>query len=120
MDYSISMMNSSYTIQQTCWENAQLELSDIRRKVFIEEQQVPEELEWDEFDHDSIHLLALNQQHQAIGCLRLLPDGHLGRMAVLAEWRGHGIGMALLHRAIEVAVARCPICDKLTLNLRQL
>lgn len=103
MDYSISVMNNPYTIKQTNWDSARLELSRIRRKVFIEEQQVPEELEWDAFDYDSIHLIATDTLHQAIGCLRLLPDGHIGRMAVLAEWRGKGVGMALLQRAIAVA-----------------
>lgn len=72
----------------------------IRQQVFIEEQQVPEALEWDAADASATHLLAC-VQGQAVGCARVLPDSHIGRMAVLAAWRGRGIGEALLMQAIQ-------------------
>jgi hypothetical protein len=74
-------------------DQAQLRL--IRSEVFICEQHVPESLEWDEFDSVAVHFLA-TKDGQAIGCVRLLPTGHVGRMAVLPQWRRKGIGRQLL------------------------
>ncbi|MCA1979443.1 MAG: GNAT family N-acetyltransferase [Thiobacillus sp.] len=81
-------------------------LAAIRRAVFIEEQGVPEALEWDEFDAVSTHWLAVLADGTPVGCARLLPDGHIGRMAVLPAWRGQGIGRALLDAALSGARAR--------------
>ena len=94
------------TIIQTDWANDAQRLAAIRRTVFIDEQGVPEELEWDEFDEASVHFLAITDDGAAIGCARLLPDGHLGRMAVLPAWRGRGVGRALLAAALAAA-RRC-------------
>lgn len=76
--------------------------SEIRRLVFIEEQRVPQQEEWDGRDPDCRHFLAL---HEGIplGTARLLPDAHIGRVAVLAKARGLGIGAALMRAAIEAA-----------------
>lgn len=76
--------------------------SEIRRIVFIEEQAVPREEEWDGRDGDCIHFLAW-QDKRAIGTARLLPDGHIGRVAVLRDARGLGVGQQLMQAAIEVA-----------------
>ncbi len=65
-----------------------MRLSAVRRKVFIEEQRVPEALEWDDADAVSLHVLAVGQDGEPLGTGRLLPDGHIGRMAVIAPWRG--------------------------------
>jgi len=67
------------------------------------EQGVTAELEWDGIDHECRHALALDVAGRPIGCARLLPDGHIGRVAVLAEWRGRGVGDALLERMIALA-----------------
>ena len=91
------------TIIQTDWANDAQRLAAIRRTVFIDEQGVPEELEWDEFDEASVHFLAITDDGAAIGCARLLPDGHLGRMAVLPAWRRRGVGSALLQAALARA-----------------
>ena len=99
-------MSKHFTIQVVDWQSAKRELSKIRRKVFIEEQQVPEELEWDEFDASSSHLLAIDAQQNPIGCARLLSDGHIGRMAVLLDWRGNGVGNALLQHSVALARRR--------------
>lgn len=93
-----------FSILITDWRSDRLRLSQIRRTVFIEEQGVPEELEWDAEDACATHLLAVDGE-LAIGCARLLPDGHIGRMAVLQPWRGIGVGRALLKTAVEVAQA---------------
>jgi len=95
-----------FRIVTTDWRSDRQRLSRIRRAVFIEEQRVPEELEWDDDDADAIHLLAVDADDTPIGCARLLPDGHIGRMAVLQSWRGKGVGRALLQKALEVARAQ--------------
>lgn len=84
-------------ITEAFWVNPedQAQLRLIRSEVFIREQHVPESMEWDEFDTVATHFLAIDDQ-QAIGCVRLLPTGHVGRMAVLPQWRRKGIGKQLL------------------------
>ena len=70
----------------------------IRRKVFVEEQNVPEELELDELDATAVHLLA-TRDGRPVGTARLLIDGNtakIGRVALLAEERGTGAGAALM------------------------
>lgn len=94
-------MCGPYRICVVNWQDEAVALRDIRTTVFIYEQQVPEDLEWDEFDPVSLHVLALNSNDQPIGTARLLPDGHIGRMAVLKEWRGKGVGSAMLQRILE-------------------
>ena len=79
----------------TNWKQNHQALRKIRTRVFIEEQQVPAELEWDEFDEQSIHFLALDD-NKAIATARLKPDGQIGRMAVIKEYRNKGIGKKLL------------------------
>jgi predicted GNAT family N-acyltransferase len=95
-----------YRILLTDWAHEQTRLSRIRRTVFIDEQGVPEALEWDADDAGAVHLLALDGQGEPIGCARLLPDGHAGRMAVLPAWRGQGVGRALLEAVVAAAQAR--------------
>ena len=64
--------------------------------MFVQEQRIPEPLEWDGSDTGCFHVLALLDDGRAVGTGRLQPDGRVGRMAVLAEWRGRGIGRAIL------------------------
>ena len=94
-------MQRPYLIRMASWQDEAPILRIIRTAVFIHEQQIPEDLEWDEFDLISMHVLALNSGGQPIGTARLLPDGHIGRMAVLKEWRGKGLGGAMLLRILE-------------------
>jgi len=98
-----SAQTPHHTITTVSWQQAGNVLSDIRRRVFIEEQSVPEQLEWDGLDNDALHLLASGPQQQPIGTVRLLKGGHIGRMAVLPEWRGHGVGSALLNAVLALA-----------------
>lgn len=88
------------------WEHAREQASRIRFEVFVREQRVPQEIELDEHDARSLHALALDSKGGAVGTGRLLPDGHIGRMAVLAPWRGQGVGSALLERLVELARKR--------------
>ena len=96
------MKQTSLEIREGNWEALGAEASEIRRVVFIEEQRVPLEEEWDGRDPACRHFLAL-LEGRPVGTARLLPDAHIGRVAVLAEARGLGIGVALMHAAIEAA-----------------
>jgi len=84
------------------WAAACAEASRIRLAVFVEEQRVPPEIEMDEKDAVCVHALAY-AQGRAVGTGRLLPDGHIGRMAVLKESRCLGVGGAILERLVEEA-----------------
>ena len=95
-----------FSILLTDWAHDAPKLAAIRRTVFIDEQGVPEALEWDADDAGAVHLLAVDGEGRAIGCARLLTDGHLGRMAVLPPWRGRGVGRALLEAALDAARTR--------------
>ena len=81
------------------WQDAELDAYSIRKRVFIEEQGVPEEMEIDEFDLNALHALAYADS-ECIGTARLVTltgsVGRIGRMAVLPNHRGHGIGKQLL------------------------
>lgn len=95
-------MSDAISIEQGDWEELGSEASEIRRIVFIVEQQVPQEEEWDGRDALCLHFL-IRHQGRALGTARLLPDGHLGRVAVLEEGRGLGLGRRLVEAAIEAA-----------------
>ncbi len=92
-----------YKIIQTSWKKDRQALSHIREKVFIEEQHVTEELEWDDEDKNCTHVLAFDNENNPIGTARIKKDGHIGRMAVLKEHRNKGIGSALLNKLTEFA-----------------
>jgi len=81
------------------------DLRAVREAVFVREQRVPVELELDALDPRSRHVLARDRDGRAIGTARLTPDGRIGRMAVLREWRGSGVGSALLHALLRQARA---------------
>jgi predicted GNAT family N-acyltransferase len=87
------------------WEDARAQASRIRFEVFVEEQKVPREIELDDQDVASVHALAF-QENTAVGTGRLLPDGHIGRMAVLKDWRGRGVGGSILGALVDAAKAR--------------
>ncbi|MBS9404450.1 GNAT family N-acetyltransferase [Halomonas sp. TRM85114] len=95
-------MLTSLEILEGDWLLLRDAASDIRRVVFIEEQHVSLEEEWDGRDAESHHFLAL-LEGRPVGTARLLPDAHIGRVAVLAEARGRGIGVALMQSAIATA-----------------
>ncbi|RTQ99377.1 GNAT family N-acetyltransferase [Halomonas nitroreducens] len=98
-------MNATTRIEVGDWETLGEAASEIRRLVFIEEQRVPLEEEWDGRDPGCTHFLAWHDG-AAVGTARLLPDGHIGRVAVLEAARGLGIGVALMEAAIEAARRR--------------
>lgn len=92
-----------FNTREADWQTDSNQLSNIRRLVFIVEQKVPKEEEWDGKDEDSWHWMATDTKDVPIGTARLLPDGQIGRMAVLSNYRKFGVGAALLEHAVEKA-----------------
>lgn len=94
-----------FTIRRATWHGDLDRLRAVREAVFIREQNVPRELEWDEIDRQCDHVLA-EAQGEPVGTGRLLPDGHVGRMAVLPAWRYKGVGGAILDELMAMAGER--------------
>ena len=88
------------TIRAAYWEQDKSSLRAIREQVFVEEQSVPIELEWDEHDEIASHWLAFIND-EPVATVRMLNDGHIGRMAVLKQQRGLQIGQQLLHTVLD-------------------
>ena len=93
---------SNFTIKQTSFNDAMAAIKYIRDEVFIKEQHVPVELEWDGLDEKAVQLLATDKG-QPVATSRMLEDGHIGRMAVMPTYRNQGIGSQMLHKLIEIA-----------------
>ena len=87
------------------WDQARADAAPIRFAVFVDEQKVPAEIELDEHDAACLHVVA-RSEGRAVGTGRLLPDGHIGRMAVLKASRRQGVGAAMLTVLIDAARAR--------------
>jgi predicted GNAT family N-acyltransferase len=96
-------LTAGFSIAVVGWGAHEQAMATVRQQVFIDEQHVPEALEWDGLDAAAIHVLAKDIQDDPIGCGRLLRTGKIGRMAVLPEWRGKGIGWALLQALLVAA-----------------
>lgn len=94
------------SIETVAWESAASALLAVRHPVFVLEQGVAAEREVDEFDPPSLHFLARDAAGAPIGTARLLPDGRIGRVAVLEPWRRKGVGRALLRAALSAAWER--------------
>ena len=88
------------------WTSLQKDAQSIRYAVFVVEQKIPADLEWDAMDAMCLHAVAYDENNQPIGTGRLLPDGHIGRMAVMESARGTGIGAAILLLLMEQAKLR--------------
>jgi predicted GNAT family N-acyltransferase len=98
------MMTDAVRVWRADWATDRPVIERIRRSVFIEEQRVPVDLEWDGLDAGAVHVLgSLNGDIAGTG--RLLSDGRIGRLAVLAQARGHGLGSALLALLVDCAAA---------------
>jgi predicted GNAT family N-acyltransferase len=98
-------MKNNLKVEIAKWIDDHTQLKNIREKVFIQEQKVTPELEWDGMDENAMHFLVFKDE-EAIGCARAVVIKNymqLGRMAVLKEYRGQGIGSALLEKAIVTA-----------------
>src|SRR3954468_7913061 len=103
--YFLRLMHNGLRIELLPWERARAHAAPLRFAVFVEEQRVPAEIELDEMDAKSLHAVAFGNR-LAVGTGRLLPDGHIGRRAVLKDWRGEGIGIRILKELIDAARSR--------------
>lgn len=92
-----------FSVEDNNWSELQASARPVREAVFVREQQVPEGMEWDGYDAPSRHVIARNAAGMPIGTGRLLPDGHIGRMSVLPDWRSHEVGSALFERLLQLA-----------------
>ncbi|QIB52201.1 GNAT family N-acetyltransferase [Pseudomonas sp. OIL-1] len=95
------MMRNDVRIEVADWLSCE-SLRDIRRAVFIDEQCIPADEEWDADDAVSVHFL-MRVKGEPAGTARLLPDGHIGRVAIMRDWRGTGLGRALMLAVMEHA-----------------
>ena len=104
------MSTGPVTLRRADWARDGHTLQQLRETVFIEEQGVPPAIEWDGRDVDAEHVLAEREPAggpaSAIACGRLMPDGKIGRMAVLADARGTGIGTRVMAVLIDMAMRR--------------
>lgn len=93
---------NSIDVRVADWHKDNRDIRRIREAVFIAEQSIPAELEWDEDDLSAVHFLAVEGDY-AVGTARLLADGEIGRVSVLKDWRGLRVGDKLLQAVIAHA-----------------
>ncbi|MET0226706.1 MAG: GNAT family N-acetyltransferase [Dokdonella sp.] len=99
------MIPEDFSVEPASWEHDLSALRAVREQVFVIEQNIPPEDEWDDLDAKSRHVIARDRDGQPIGTGRLTPNHSIGRMAVLAGWRGRGVGAAVMRVLIEQARA---------------
>jgi len=92
-------------IELLTWEQAEAAAAPIRFAIFMHEKHV-EGIELDALDKDCLHAVAYDDSGSAIGTARLMPDGQIGRMAVVKDWRRRGVGGELLDALIGEARKR--------------
>ena len=98
--------HGEYSVRQVEWSEFIETLRDIRSVVFIIEQKVPRDLEWDDKDEHAVHVLARDHDGTAVGTGRLLESGQIGRMAVLKSHRQKGAGTAIMEKLMAIAQDR--------------
>lgn len=91
-----------YRVQRGHWDKLEQDAKFIRKQVFIIEQNIPEEEEWDDQDMISDHFVVYDQD-QPIATARLLQNNSVGRVAVLKAYRGQGIGRMIMLEIIRQA-----------------
>ncbi|BCO30554.1 acetyltransferase [Thiohalobacter sp. COW1] len=94
---------TGFLIARADWETDATAIRAIRTTVFVEEQDIDPELEFDGADPLCVHYLAYAIDGRPIATARMAADGRIGRMAVLPDYRNQGVGSALLLSLIELA-----------------
>lgn len=101
------MIDNRYYVEPANWGADESVLSPLRETVFVNEQKVARDKVWDGTDGRCAHVVARSSDDRsAIGTGRLATDGKIGRLAVLPEWRGQGVGGAMLLALIDQAKER--------------
>ena len=95
-----------YSVRLARWSEDEPAIRRVREAVFVHEQQVTPELEWDGLDDACLHAVAEAENRDVIGTGRLHPGGKIGRMAVLRPWRHQGVGAAILATLVAEAQRR--------------
>lgn len=98
-----------YVVRAASWDADRDAIRKVREEVFVIEQAVDPELEWDGLDAGCDHAVVTTEEGEVIGTGRLIcadGAGKIGRMAVLAQHRGSGAGMAILEFLVELARSR--------------
>jgi len=93
----------SFAIVPASWQADRASIELVRRRVFIEEQGIPEAEEWDAADPTCRHALAVAGKRDVVGTGRLEPTGKIGRVAVLPQFRGAGVGGAIMGHLVNQA-----------------
>ncbi len=91
-----------YKVIADDWEQLEKDAKYIREQVFIREQGIAPEDEWDDFDATAVHFMVYDKE-QPIATARLLPQHSVGRVAVLMPYRKQGIGKILMQHIIDYA-----------------
>lgn len=99
-------MSPAFSVRPARWAEDETAIAVLRREVFIEEQGVPEALEWEAADPDHAWFVACDASASVIGIARLTSEGRIGRMAVTLSWRRRGVGSALLRAVLAEGRAR--------------
>ena len=105
------------TVSIVTWSDKQTELTSVRRAVFIEEQNVPESIELDDRDRCCHHVLACDKSDAPVGTARIDINGKIGRMAVLREYRGLGVGREMLRVIMDYGRANGIMCFHLSAQI---
>jgi len=95
-------MKQDRVVRFACWDEDWQLIKDIRHSVFVVEQSVPPDLEWDGSDQECKHVIALDQD-RCVGTGRISSSGHIGRMAVARRCRNDGVGRSILIALIQYA-----------------
>jgi len=95
--------SGTHRVRLADWSRDRDEIHAIRSEVFVLEQNVPRDVEWDGLDSACLHVLVEDENRDAIGTGRLHPSGKIGRMAVVQQWRSRGVGRAILEHLLAVA-----------------
>ena len=97
-------------VQVGSWEALGPQARAIRTEVFIDEQRIPVEMEWDEADAACPHALATNRFGLPLATGRLLQESpgvaRIGRMAAIQTVRGSGVGRSVLDALMQAARER--------------
>lgn len=94
-----------FSVKHGSWDQLQQDAKLIRELVFISEQNIPEQDEWDDQDAISQHFVVYDH-NQPIATARLLANNSVGRVAVLKAYRGQGIGRLIMLEIIAYAQAQ--------------